>query len=135
MSDDMVNEGPTSDEKARHQADQEKRVRSEATKLRRMLRQGGIDEERLKGVARLIASAAFLAVTLSDLEDEINLDGCTDTYQNGALQWGTKQSPAVQTHATFLARHLTTMKQLVDLLPEGEPKKPKDPLLDYVNRQ
>lgn len=120
-------------DKAEVAAKHEKRIRAEKARLRRMLREGGIDDERLKGVDRLVSAVAFLATTLRDLEDEINRDGCTSEYQNGENQWGTKQSPAVQSYSSLMQRFLASMKQLLDLLPDSASKPPGDPLSDWVN--
>jgi hypothetical protein len=122
----------TSAEKARRAAAIAKRINTEASTLRQMLRKGGIDEDRLQGVNKLVRSAAFLAVTLADLEAEINRDGCTSEYQNGENQWGTKQSPAVQSYSSLMQRYLAAMKQLIDLLPEGAEKPKSDDLLDFI---
>lgn len=131
----MTDDELTSAEKAELAAAREKRIRAEKARLTRMLRKGGIDEERLRGVASIIHRAAFLAVTCDDLQDEINRDGCTDTYQNGQYQSGTKQSPAVQTLAVFAARHFTAVKQLTDLLPDGSSKPKGSDLMDFINRR
>lgn len=114
-------------------AAREKRIRSEKARLSRMLNKRGIDPELKRGVTSLINRAAFYTITLEDLEAEINQDGCSVEYQNGENQWGTKQSPAVQSHASFGQRLFSVMKQLTDLLPESDSKKPKDALLDFVN--
>lgn len=122
-------------EKRATQADRERRIKNEVTRISRMLNKGGIDPERKKGVTRLIASAAFLAVALADLEDEMKRDGYSSEYQNGENQWGTKQSPAVQSHSTFMQRYLSAMKQLIDLLPEtegGKSKKDEDELMGFI---
>jgi hypothetical protein len=135
VTDQIERDELTDAEKAEALADRERRVRAEKTRLRRMLTKGGVDTERLRGCDRLMQRAAFLAVTLEDLEAKINRNGTTDRYQNGEAQWGVKQSPDVQTHATFTQRYLTAMKQLVDLLPDSASAPKGDALLDHINRR
>jgi hypothetical protein len=109
-----------------------RRIRLERSKLRRLLRD--IDPDRLKAVDKLVGNLAFMSVTLEDLQDEINLNGVTSKYQNGENQWGEKKSPEAEYYAQLLQRYLPAMKQLIDLLPEGDPKKKQgDPLMDWVN--
>jgi hypothetical protein len=74
----------------------------------------------------LIANAAFMAITLQDLQDEINANGVVSKYQNGENQWGTKQSPEASTYISLVNRHNAVMKQLLDLLPKEEVTNPEN---------
>lgn len=107
-------------------AAKERLIRRERTKLRRLFKDMGKD--RLSAAEKLIDQAAFMAVTLADLADQINANGCTSEYQNGENQWGTKKSPEVEVHTSMMQRYLSTIKQLTDLLPEP-PKAPAGPAL------
>lgn len=100
--------------------DKEKRIKREMTRLNSLLK--NLDAKKKKAVASLIKNAAFMAVTLEDLQEEINLNGVTEKYQNGANQHGIKKSSAVEVYNTMIKNHLQVMKQLTDLLPnEGPP--------------
>jgi hypothetical protein len=61
-----------------------------------------------------------MAVTLQDLQDEINVSGCVATYQNGENQWGTKKSPEVEIYNSMIKNHMQVMKQLTDLTPSND---------------
>ncbi|OAH60754.1 hypothetical protein AWH49_15505 [Domibacillus aminovorans] len=90
--------------------EQQKRIlRRQFTKL---------DAKMKKTAASLIENAAFMIVTLEDLQAEINRHGAVSTYQNGENQWGTKKSPEVEIYNTMIKNHMTIMKQLTDLLPK-----------------
>jgi hypothetical protein len=52
------------------------------------------------------------------LEEKINEDGYTSEYQNGANQFGTKQSEEVKTHLAMTKNLATVLKTLADLAPE-----------------
>jgi len=84
-----------------------------------------LDANKLKTVESLIKNAAFMAVTLEELQEEINEKGITEEYQNGANQWGTKQSEAVKTHIAMTRNHVSVMKTLADLAPPAPKGKSK----------
>ena len=84
-----------------------------------------LDVNKMKTVESLIRNAAFMTVTLEELQEDINKKGYTEEYQNGANQWGTKQSEAVKTHIAMTRNHATIIKTLADLAPpapKGESK-------------
>ena len=83
-----------------------------------------LDENQLKTAAGLISSAAFLRVTLCDLEEEINAAGCTEEYINGKNQSGVKVSAACQAYAQLNTKYQSTMQKLLKIVPPA-PKKPK----------
>ena len=60
-----------------------------------------------------------MAVTLEDLRDSINENGCVSEYQNGENQHGTKKSPEVEVYNTMIKNYTTVIKTLCDLLPES----------------
>ena len=83
-----------------------------------------LDANQRQTAAGLINSAAFLAVSLADLEAEINKNGYVDTYQNGATQSGEKISASVQAYATLTAKYTTIMNALLKIVPPApKPKK------------
>jgi len=69
-------------------------------------------------VLSMIEKAAFMSVTLDDLQDEININGVIEKYQNGANQFGIKKSAAVDVYNTMIKNYTSIMKQLTDLLPK-----------------
>ena len=75
-------------------------IRKETNRLKRVFRD--LDKNKMTTVLSLIESAAFMIVSLRELEKIINEQGYTDTYQNGENQYGTKQSEAVKTHLGVL---------------------------------
>ena len=74
---------------------------------------------------KLIENAAFMAVSLTDLQRIINEKGYTEEYQNGENQKGTKQSDAVKTHIAMTKNHAAIIKQLTDLVPPEKKKESK----------
>ena len=87
-----------------------------------------------KAVKSLIDNAAFMTVTLEDLQNEINKTGTISKYQNGANQWGTKKSPEIEVYNSLIKNHASIIKQLTDLLPDNVDKKKNNDILgDFIN--
>ena len=80
----------------------------------------GIESDKTAVCSELIRNAAFLAVSLRDLQEKLNTDGCVETYQNGPNQSGTRISPAAQIYSKLIANYNAVIKALVALLPAGE---------------
>lgn len=74
----------------------EEKIKREFSRLKRIFKD--LDKNKLQTVESLIKNAAFMAVSLEELQEIINEEGYTVEYQNGANQSGTKQSDAVKTH-------------------------------------
>ena len=66
---------------------------------------------------KLIDNAAFMAVELEDLQEQIRREGTTDKYQNGAAQYGQKISAAMQAYNTMVKNYNTTIKTLLSIVP------------------
>lgn len=98
----------------------EQKIKREISRLRRVFRD--LDENKLKTVESLIKNAAFMAVSLEELQEIINAEGYVVEYQNGEHQKGTKQSDAVKTHIAMTKNHASIIKQLSDLVPARENK-------------
>lgn len=78
----------------------------------------------------LMHRAAFMRITLEDLEETINANGPVSEYQNGENQWGTKKSPEVEIYTTMAKNYTAIMKQLLDLIPKEDDK----PVVDEFDR-
>lgn len=107
------------------------RIEAEVTRLSGLL--NGVDAKSKKIVNSLISNAAFMSVTLEDLQETMNENGVVSEYQNGENQWGTKKSPEVEIYNTMVKNHAAIMKQLTDLLPKGPPKPVDDGFEGFVN--
>jgi hypothetical protein len=106
------------------------RIEKEIKRIKKLLKV--IDKDRLATIQTLIKNAAFMSVTLDDLQDAMNENGVISEYQNGENQWGTKKSPEVEIYNTMIKNHMTIMKQLVDLLPATDSNAKKDMLLEFL---
>ena len=68
-------------------------------------------------VGPLLQNAAFMKVTLEDLQERINEEGVTEIYQNGANQQGIKQSATLQSYNSLIKNYASVIKTLAQLLP------------------
>ena len=93
------------------------RIKKEMLKLRRLFKD--MEKSTMDTVLSLIKNAAFMSVTLEDLQETINLEGAIAKYQNGENQWGTKKSPEVDIYNTMIKNHMAIIRQLSDLLPKA----------------
>ena len=76
-----------------------------------------LDENKKAIVSPLLQNAAFMKITLEDLQEKINEEGVVDIYQNGANQYGTKQSATLQSYNSLIKNYASVMKTLEVMLP------------------
>ena len=110
--------------------EKEKRIKAEIKRLNDILKE--IDKNVVSGVKSLIENAAFMSVTLSDLQEVINRDGAVCEYKNGENQYGIKKSPEIDIYNTMVKNHMAIMKQLNELLPK-DTGADKDDFNSFVN--
>ncbi len=99
----------------------EQKINKEVKRIKRALRD--LDKNKLAVVEPLIKSAAFMAVSLPELEKTINENGFVVEYQNGENQRGTKQSDEVKTLLAMQKNLTATIKTLADIAPTTQTKK------------
>ena len=93
----------------------EKRIEAELNRLTVLFQE--IDANQRSIVSPLIQNAAFEKVTLEDLQEQINTEGVTEIYTNGANQQGVKQSAALQSYVSLMKTYAAVIKTLAQLVP------------------
>ena len=101
----------------------EQKIKKEIARLKRVFKD--LDKNKLQTVESLIKNAAFMAVSLEELQEIINDEGYVVEYQNGENQKATKQSDAVKTQIAMTKNHAAIIKQLTDLVPPEKKKESK----------
>ena len=125
----MAKKKPEYDEDGKMK-NKESLISSKVAELRRTYR--GIDDSRKKNAEMLIPNAAFMCVSMMELENIINKKGYSEEYQNGANQKGVKKCSEVETYNNFAKNYLSYIKQLDDMLQKsGDPTK-EDELMEYL---
>jgi len=109
--------------------ERDERIKKEFSKLKKLLTD--IPKDKANSVESLLRNAAFMSITLDDLQDKINEIGVVSEYQNGQNQWGTKKSPEVEVYNAMIKNYMGVIKQLTDLIPNDKPIE-KDELMGFV---
>jgi hypothetical protein len=94
----------------------EKRIRTEYARMRELF--SPLPENELRFCDPLLQNAAFMKVTLEDLQVAINENGVTDEYRNGANQNGTKASAELQAYNSTAKVYNALMDKLSAKLPK-----------------
>ena len=100
----------------------EKRIKREYIRMKKMF--AALPENELKFCDPLLQNAAFMCVTLQDLQVAINENGTSDVYKNGRNQSGIKASADLQAYNSLAKVYNALMDKLSAKLPK-EIKKSK----------
>lgn len=111
----------------------EQKIASEKRRLNGIFKE--LDENVKKTVKSLIEEAAFMAVSLTELQEKINEKGYTEEYQNGANQKGVKKASEVEIYNTMIKNYMAVIKQLTNLLPKENKTKgeSRDGFEEFIN--
>lgn len=88
-----------------------------------------IDENKYNALLGLMKQTAFMSAQLDDLAEQLYYIGVTETYKNGAEQYGTKESTQSKAYNTIIKNYITAIKTLADCTPEAEVK---DALMEFM---
>jgi len=94
----------------------EKRIQAEYKRMKELF--SAMPANELNFCDPLLQNAAFMYATLQDLQKEINQNGVTDEYQNGANQSGTKASANLQAYNSTAKVYNALMDKLSAKLPK-----------------
>ena len=96
----------------------ETRIRKEKKRLAEIFKD--LEENKLKTCQALIDRAAFITISLEDLEEQLNETGWVEYYQNGENQSGMKKAAAADVHISLTKNLNAIVKQLLDLVPPAQ---------------
>ena len=94
----------------------EELISAEIRKLKRIFK--NLDKDAKTFAEKLIKKAAFMDVTLEELQRKVADEGTIVTAVNGNGFEVTMEHPALKTYNTMIKNYIQTMKQLADFLPE-----------------
>ena len=106
----------------------ETRIRKEKERLSDIFQD--LEPNKLSTCQALIDRAAFITVSLEDLEEQLNRTGWVEEYQNGENQFGVKKAAAADVHISLTKNLNTIMKQLLDLVPPAQKRSRLDALVN-----
>lgn len=96
----------------------ETRINREKKRLQTIF--AGLEANKLSTCSALIDRAAFITVSLEDLEVQLNATGWVEYYQNGENQSGMKKAAAADVHISLTKNLNAIIKQLLDLVPPAQ---------------
>jgi len=107
-------------------------IKKEVARLRRICSK--VDKKRKAAVEGLIQRAAFMRVSLAELEADLLKNGFTEWFSQGDQEPYQRRRPAADFYNSMNTSYQKIMKQLTDLLPKEDPKPSKgDGFDDFVN--
>lgn len=110
-----------------------KKIKSELTRLRKVF--ADIPEDKRRVAEGLVKEAAFMRVTLEETRAVIDREGVIERFEQGAQKF-LREHPATKVYASLINRYSAVVKQLIDLLPDGEKGKDEsDELMAFVKRR
>lgn len=104
--------------------DREKKIESEVSRLSKNY--AGIDGKTRAVIRGLIQRAAFMRVSLAELENDLNTFGFTEYFSQGDQEPYQRKRPTAELYNTLNANYQKITKQLTDLLPKEAPAAGKD---------
>ena len=107
----------------------ETRIKKEKARLLEIFKD--LEPNKLKTCHALIDRAAFITISLQDVEEQLNEIGWTEYYQNGENQSGWKKSAAADVHISLTKNLNAIIKQLLELVP---PAQKASRLTEMMNR-
>lgn len=108
------------------------RIRKEAIRLKKVYKD--IDKKKLSVVQGLIQRAAYVRISLEDIEVDIDENGFTEMFQQSEKQEPYERTrPIADMYNKLYANYLKTTKQLTDLLPNKIVPVDDDPFESFVN--
>ena len=96
--------------------EKEKQIKKEISELNKLFRD--IPPDKAKLVEGLIQNAAFMRVTLEELQQEVIENGAVIQCQSGNGFDTIKDNPAQKAYTTMVARYTQIINQLQSFLPE-----------------
>lgn len=101
-------------------------IKKEIKRIEKLLKNKSIDDKVLKLNQGLIFQTAFMKLQLEKLAKDINENGVTEQYCNGANQFGIKKSASADVYGTMIKSYMTAQKQINDLIPKTESEAEKN---------
>src|SRR5690606_7219378 len=113
--------------------EKEKRIKKEETRLKKIF--ADIPEDKRRVAEGRVKEAAFMRVTLEETRAVIDREGVIERFEQGAQKF-LREHPATKVYASFINRYSAVVKQLIDLLPDGDKQKTEaDELMAFVKRR
>lgn len=109
----------------------ESKITEEEKRLRRNFAK--IEKRKKAIIEGLIQRAAFMRITLDELEADINEFGVTEWFSQGDQEPYKRKRPEADLYNAMNTGYQKIIKQLTDLLPKEDPKPKSDGFEDFAS--
>ena len=110
----------------------EERTKAEKLRLNRIYKD--VSKENKSIIEGLINRAAFMRITLEDMEADLDGRGFVEPFsQSERMEPYERERPVARLYNTMNKNYQSIIKQLSDLLPKQEAKKDDDGFDEFVN--
>ena len=107
------------------------RTTTEKNRLNRIYKD--ISKENKSIIEGLINRAAFMRITLEDMEQDLDEKGFVEPFsQSEKLEPYERERPVARLYNTMNKNYQSIIKQLSDLLPKEKPIEPDDGFEDFI---
>ena len=113
-------------------AKKNKEIRKELNKLKKVFRDLNDEDKQL--CEGLMQNAAFMHVTLLELQEDIKEHGAMIACSSGNGFETIKDNPAQKAYTTMISRYSVVIKQLTDLLPETDETTAGAEIMSFLNK-
>lgn len=93
----------------------EQRIKTEFNRLKAIY--SDLPDNKKAIVFPLLQNLAFMKITLDDLQQSINENGCSEDYKNGENQYGRKAASDLQAYNSLIRGYNAVSDRLEKLLP------------------
>lgn len=107
--------------------DEEKKkklIKKEKKRLEKIY--GELADEKKSSVSGLIERAAFMRVSLEEIEIDLDENGYTEKFSQGNQEPYDRKRPIAEIYSNYSGTYLKIMKQLSDMLPKEQSDKKED---------
>lgn len=94
------------------------KIKKEIAKLKKIFKE--IPEDKKKLCEKLIQNAAFMSVTLEELQETVIQEGAIASFVNGNGFSVLQEHPAQKSYNAMINRYSSVIRQLQDLLPDNK---------------
>jgi len=119
----------------RKELTKEQRIRKEFNRLKRFYKVL-VSDEKLKSIDGLMQRAAYLRITIEDMEADLDENGFTELFSQSENQSPyERERPTARLFNTMTKNYQSAMTQLNKVLPDEAPKDTDDGFDNFVNRR
>lgn len=92
-------------------------IKSEKTRIKRLLKESGTSDARMKILEPVIENVAWMKIKLDQAREKIKASGIVMPYDNGGGQTGIRENPAFKGYEALWKSYMAGMSKLLEAMP------------------